>query len=372
MEKNLTNLNNNISNLDKMNILNKNKSANMNNDSKQDVVLSSSINLFRNISGYKFSASNDRSEKENILFQIQNVKNEIKSLNDYSFYYLKDISRLHRQLLIERGVISSLMLQKISGKGLILKPDFVANSNKIFAIIINEDEHLKIQGMESGIKIKECFKRVLKMERALEKKLSFSFSKNLGYLTSNPSLLGTGLKAEILVHLPGMVISSRIIDFIKNLNQIGFGVSGYIVDDNEVIGNLFRISNLITLGKDENSIINELYAISQNIIEEEENAKADLKKNQEFDIEDSVFRSFGIIKYAKILSFEESIELLSMLKFGLDAKIIDEVNNFNFYEIINLISDANIELNYINNKKATEDEIDFIRACVIREKLLND
>ena len=82
---------------------------------------------------------------------------------------LKDISRLHRQLLIERGVISSLMLQKISGKGLILKPDFVANSNKIFAIIINEDEHLKIQGMESGIKIKECFKRVLKMERALEK-----------------------------------------------------------------------------------------------------------------------------------------------------------------------------------------------------------
>ena len=104
-----------------------------------------------------------------------------------------------------------------------------------------------------------------------------------------------------------MVISSRIIDFIKNLNQIGFGVSGYIVDDNEVIGNLFRISNLITLGKDENSIINELYAISQNTIEEEENAKADLKKNQEFDIEDSVFRSFGIIKYAKILSLKNQL-----------------------------------------------------------------
>ncbi|MDD3519734.1 MAG: hypothetical protein PHU65_00670 [Actinomycetota bacterium] len=341
------------------------------NQLKQDIILNSAAYLYRNVSGYKFNEANDRTERENILFQIQEAKSSIKFLNNFKFYYIRDIPRLNRQLLMDKHLISDSMIQKIAGKGIILKSGF-ANNKKLTAIIINEDEHLKIQCHMAGIKIKDCYREVIKIEKKLEKKLSFSFSQNLGYLTSNPSVLGTGLKVEILAHLPSLVISTRIIDFIKNLNQIGYGVSSYITDSNEIIGNLFRISNLVTLGKNEESIIEELDAIAHNIIDEENNAKKEISSEINFIIEDSVFRSFGMLKYAKVLSFEEAVELLSIIKFGLDLKIIDEVKNFNFYKLIDLITDSNIELNHIKNKKASIDEIDFVRACIVRDEILKN
>jgi len=338
---------------------------------KRDIVLNSTAYLYRNISGYKFNASNDRTERENILFHIQEAKNSIKFLNNFNFYNIKDISRVQRQLLIEKKVISPSMTQKIAGKGLLLQADSLLK-NKLVAIIINEDEHIKIQCQMPGIKVKECYKEVIKIEKKLEKKVSFSFRQNLGYLTSNPSILGTGLKVEILAHLPSLVISTKIIDIIRNLNQIGYGVSGYITDSNEIIGNLFRISNLVTLGKNEDAIIEELDAIAHNIIEEENNANKEIVSDANFVIEDSVFRSFGMIKYARLLSFDEAIELLSIIKFGIDLKMIDEVKSFDFYKLIDIITDSNIELNHIKNKKATIDEIDFIRACIIREEVLKN
>ncbi len=338
---------------------------------KQDIILYSSAYLYRNVSGYKFNESNDRTEKENILFQIQEAKNSIKFLNNFKFYYVRDIPRIQRQLLMDKRLISPSMIQKIAGKGIILQSGFVSNK-KLIAIIVNEDEHLKIQCHMAGIKVKECYREVIKIEKKLEKKLSFSFSQNLGYLTSNPSVMGTGLKVEILAHLPSLVISTRIIDFIKNLNQIGYGVSSYITDSNEIIGNLFRISNLVTLGKNEETIIEELDAIAHNIIEEENNAKKEISLDINFIIEDSVFRSFGMVKYAKVLSFEEAVELLSIIKFGMDLKIIDEVRYFDFFKLIELITDSNIELNHIKNKKASIDEIDFVRACVVRDEILKN
>ncbi|MCX6384655.1 MAG: hypothetical protein NTV16_09320 [Actinobacteria bacterium] len=341
------------------------------NSEKQQVVLNSCVSLFRNISGYKFNVVTDKSDKEGILNLVAEAKSRISLLDSFNFYNLRDIPRLQRQLLIDQKVISSSTAQKISGKAVILNSRLV-DKNKLTAIIVNEDEHIKIECVMPGRNISDCYKEVLKVEKRLEKKLSFSFNQNLGYLTSNPSLIGTGLKATIVAHVPSMVISTRIIDFIKNLNQIGFGVSSFFGEGNEIIGNLFQISNLITLGKNEESIIEELTIIGKNIAEEEEEAKKELKSTENFSIEDSVYRSFGMVKYAKILSFEESLELLSILKFGIDLRIIDEVRKFDFYELINIISDSNIEINYIKNKKATLDEIDFIRACVVREKILKE
>lgn len=336
---------------------------------KQEVVLNSAACLFRNVAGYKFNESNDRTEKENILFQVHEAKKAIKFLNNFNFFYIRDLPRIYRQALIDRGLVSSTITQKIAGKGIILQPDG-SNKKKLVAIAVNEDEHLKIRCNMSGIKIRECYREVTKIEKKLEKELSFSFNQNLGYLTSNPSVLGTGLKVEILAHLPSLVISSKIIDLIKNLNQVGYGVNSYITDSNEIVGNLFRISNHGTLGKNEDSIIEELEAIALNVIEEENKARKEISDNIDFIIEDSVFRSFGMIKYAKVLSFEEAVELLSIIKFGLDLKIIDEVRYFDFYKVLKLISDSNIELNHIKNKKATVDEIDFVRACIVRDELL--
>jgi len=145
---------------------------------KQDIILNSAAYIYRNISGYKFNASNDRSEKESILFHIKEAKNSIKFFNNFNFYYIKDIPRVQRQLLIEKKVISPSMAQKILGKGLLLQTGSLYK-NKIVAIVINEDEHIKIQCQMSGIKVNECYKEVIKIEKKLEKKLSFSFKQNL-------------------------------------------------------------------------------------------------------------------------------------------------------------------------------------------------
>ena len=338
---------------------------------KHQVVISSCASLFRNISGCKFNAVTDKVDKEAILNLVAEAKSQVGMLDNFNFYNLRDVPRLQRQLLIDHKIISYSTSKKISGKAVILNSNLV-EKNKLTAITVNEDEHLKIECVMPGRNILNCYKEVLKVERGLEKKLSFSFNQNLGYLTSNPSLIGTGLKATIIVHVPSMVISTRIVEFIKNLNQIGFGVSSFFGEGSEIIGNLFSISNLITLGKNEESIMEEITAIGKNLEEEEEEAKKELKSTENFSIEDSVYRSFGMVKYAKILSFEESLELLSILKFGLDLGIIDEVKKFDFYELINIISDSNIEISYIKDKKATLDEIDFIRACVVREKILKD
>jgi len=341
------------------------------NSEKPQVVLSSFISLFRNISGYRFNAVTDKSDKESILNLVLEAKSQISLLNNFNFHYLRDIPRLQRQLLIDQKVILPSTIQKIGGRAVILNSRFV-DKNKLTAIIVNEDEHIKIECQMPGNNLLSCYREVLKFEKKLEKKLSFSFNQNLGYLTSNPSLIGTGLKATIIAHMPSMVISTRIVDFIKNLNQVGYGVSSFLGEGNEIIGNLFQISNLITLGKNEESIIEELSAISKNIFEEEEKAKEELKTTLSLSIEDSVYRSYGMVKFAKILSFEESLELLSILRFGLDLGIIDEVVKFDFYELINIISDSNIEINYVKNKKASLDEIDFIRACIIREKIFKE
>ncbi|MDD5658595.1 MAG: hypothetical protein PHR39_01105 [Actinomycetota bacterium] len=341
------------------------------NSEKQQVILNSCISLFRNISGYKFNVVADKMDKESILNLVLEAKSQISLLNNFNFYYLRDIPRLQRQLLIDQKVILSKSTQKISGKAVILNSKLV-DKNKLTAITVNEDEHIKIECKMPGNNIAGCYKEVLKFEKKLEKKLSFSFNQTLGYLTSNPSLIGTGLKASIVAHMPSMVISTKIVDFIKNLNQVGFGVNSFLGEGNEIIGNLFQISNLMTLGKNEESIIEELIAISKNVMEEEEKAKTELKKSLNLSIEDSVYRSYGMIKYAKILSFEESLELLSILRFGLDLGIIDEIVKFDFFELMNMISDSNIEINYIKNKKASLDEIDFIRACIIREKIFKE
>jgi protein arginine kinase len=341
------------------------------NSDRHQVIINSSASLFRNISGYKFNAVTDKAEKEAILNLVAEAKSRVSILGKFNFYNLRDVPRLQRQLLIDQKVISYGTTKKIGGKAVILNSSLV-DKNKLTAITVNEDEHLKIECIMPGRNISNCYREVLKVERGLEKKLSFAFSQSLGYLTSNPSLIGTGLKASIIAHVPCLVISTRIVEFIKNLNQTGFGVSSFFGEGTEIIGNLFQISNLVTLGKNEDSIIEELTAISKNVIEEEEAAKKELKSAENFSIEDSVYRSFGMIKYAKILSFEESLELLSILKFGLELGIIDEIKKFDFYELINIISDSNIEISYIKDKKATLDEIDFIRACVVREKILKD
>jgi protein arginine kinase len=337
---------------------------------KDQIIISSSAAIARNLSDYKFNTVNDKSDKNKIMALIKDTKASIKELDDYKFYALKDLTRIQRQSLIEKKLMSSEMSKKLFGKAIILDLDS-KDKRKLVSILINDKDHLRIQCSTTGLGIVDCYSSVLKIEKKMEKKLSFSFDRHLGYLTSNPANIGTAFKVSMVAHLPGLVISAKIIDFIKKINKIGCFISGFFGEGAEVVGNLFAITNQTTLGKTEKEIINEMEAIAQNVIEEEQNEKLALKSSKNITLIDSVYRSYGMLKYAKVLSYDESLELISILKLGLDIKIIDNIKKFDFYRLINIINDSNIELCLIKkNMKVTEDEIDFERANIIRKNIL--
>jgi protein arginine kinase len=267
--------------------------------------------------------------------------------------------------------MSSEMNTELYGKGLIVNSDPDVK-NKSISIMINEEDHLRIQCIKRGLKIYESYKEIFKIEKNLEKKIRFAYDKDFGYLTSCPTNLGTALRISIIAHLPALVVSSKIEDFIKNLSKIGCSIRGFFGENSEVIGNLFQISNQISLGKYEEQIVEEMNAICLNIIEEENKAKYYLMETKPAGVEDSIYRSYGMVKYAKMLSYGESLEILSMLKLGLDLGIINNIIPFDFYDLIRLLGESNILLNFVSSKSkdVKNDEIDKIRADLIKEKIL--
>jgi protein arginine kinase len=339
--------------------------------SSNQIILTTRARIARNIASHRFSSINNNAEKKDILNLVKNVFfNETKS-KYHIFYSINKLTRTQRQFLIEKHLMSSEMNTELYGKGLIVNSDPDVK-NKSISIMINEEDHLRIQCIKRGLKIYESYKEIFKIEKNLEKKIRFAYDKDFGYLTSCPTNLGTALRISIIAHLPALVVSSRIEGFIKNLSKIGCSIRGFFGENSEVIGNLFQISNQISLGKYEEQIIEEMNAICLNIIEEENKAKYFLMETKPAGVEDSVYRSYGMVKYAKMLSYGESLELLSMLKLGLDLGIINNIRSFDFYDLIRLLGESNILLNFVGTKSkdVKNEEIDKIRADLVKEKIL--
>lgn len=335
-----------------------------------DIILTTRARLARNVSNFNFSSINSSQDKNTILDMVKDAAGRIKELKNYNFYVIKKIPRVQRKLLVEKHFMSTEMNRKMNGKGLLVNFD-TGSFRKVISILVNEEDHLRIQCIASGFDVEVSCREVIKIEKKLEIELCFAFDKNLGYLTACPTNLGTGLRISVIAHLPALVLISKIDDFIKNLNKIGCSVRGHFGENSDVVGNLFQISNQVTLGKSENDIIEEMKAICLNIIDEEIDARLKLKSEFPINVEDSIYRSYGMLKYAKILSYEEALELLSLIKLGLDINILDNsIDSFDFYDIINSIGNANIMLDFEKDSKISSDELDLIRANIIKKKVL--
>jgi len=334
------------------------------------VVLTSRARIARNISGFRFSSINTKEEKRDIL---QSVKDsffkDLRYRQNYFFYNISRLKKYQRRYLIEKHILSPEMLVRMSFKGLILKckPSMLENS---ISILINEEDHVRIQSVFLGLDIYRAYKEVVKIEKMLEKKINFSYDRDFGYLTCCPTNLGTGLRLSIIAHLPGIVVTGKIEDFAKNLSKTGYNIRGFFGENSDVVGNLFQISNQVSLGKSEENIIEEMNAVCQNIVDEEIKAVEDLKESKPLSVEDSVLRSYGMLKYAKMLTYGEALELLSMIKLGLDIKMLKDVKQFNFYKLISYIGESNIILKYDSKTDDDNDEVDMMRASIIRMKIL--
>jgi protein arginine kinase len=243
---------------------------------------------------------------------------------------------------------------------------FISQDESV-SIMVNEEDHLRIQALKSAFQLKECYQEINSLEKELSQYLNFEHDSEFGYLTACPTNVGTGLRGSLLIHLPGLVLTRKIDDFIDRVGRAGFAVRGFYGEGTDVAGNLFQISNQNTLGHTEEEILSDLDKLAQEVIADEESARNAIFKEAKDEIEDKIWRSYGILRHARLLSSSEVMNLLSALRLGVGRNVLADLSLPQINEVLFLSQPAHLQKYY--NKQMNEQERDVSRAELVRNKL---
>ncbi len=281
---------------------------------QNDVVISTSIHLARNIKQFPFPASLSMQDKLKVNSVIKNATDE---LNDYAFnhYEMKTLSQAEVVSLAERHLVSPEFASSRDGRALLLTED------EAVSIMLNEEDHIRLQVMYAGFALDEAYRTADKIDSQLSDKLQFAFDDRLGYLTQDPTALGTGMKASVVLHLPALVSSSQITKLITTVSKLGLSLRGSYGEGAAAKGDLFRLSNTITLGISEKAAIENLKSIALQIAAQERVAREEIFKAPV--TEDRIFRAYGVLKYARMIDTSEFMELISLVRLGAVKGIIN-------------------------------------------------
>ncbi|WP_132996392.1 protein arginine kinase [Sporanaerobacter acetigenes] len=328
---------------------------------EDDVVISSRIRIARNLENFKFPQIMNREEAEDISLKILNVAKKSDSFNDYKFYRVNDLSVLEKNVFIEEHLISPNLVQNQE------KGSFLLKNDESVTIMINEEDHLRIQCLSSGLNLEELWSAANNIDDILEESLDFAFDEKFGYLTSCPTNTGTGMRASVMIHLPSLVFTGYMNNIYQALSQIGLTVRGLYGEGTSALGNIFQISNQTTLGETEEEIIQKLKNVIIQIADKEREVRNKLLNTRQIEIEDKVFRSMGILKYSRILSSNEAMSLLSDVKMGIEMGIIKNIEPKEINKLMILIQPASLQKYFETD--LTAEKRDIKRAELIREKI---
>jgi protein arginine kinase len=333
-----------------------------------DIVFSSRIRLARNFSDYPFPSKANSSHKEFVLKRTRQAISKLKIIKNSIFVDMEEVSSLDRQFLLERHLISQEHLSHPKGKGLIV------SSDERISLMINEEDHLRMQVITSGFNLDGCWKILNQIDNELNKVISFAFLPEIGYLTACPTNVGTGLRASCMLHLPALVLTKRINRILELLAKISFTTRGLFGEGTQALGDFFQISNQVSLGLSEEELIENLKGVVKQVKEQEMEARNILLNKHRLTLEDRIWRSFGILKNSRLISSKEAFQHLSMLSLGLDLGIIKEeefCKRNKGKELINnlfiIIQPAHLQK--IEGRLLREKERDSIRATILRRKL---
>ena len=325
------------------------------------VVISSRVRLARNLRNRAFPGWAKKAERVLILELVRRRVEELSEMQDSFSENLQELSALERQVLVERHLISREHAAKGAGSAVVM------NRRQTLSIMINEEDHLRMQSIRSGLQLKQAFKLVDKIDSALEEKLEFAYDPRLGYLTACPTNVGTGMRASAMLHLPGLVLSELINQVIQAVSKIGLAVRGLYGEGTEAMGNLFQISNQTTLGEKEDEIINRLTKVIETIIEKEHDARQILLQKKPNTLWDQIGRAYGVLTYAHAMNSKEALNLLSIIKLGVDLGAFPEDRRLPIDELF--IDTQPAHLQRSSQQKLNAEERDHLRAQIIRDRL---
>ncbi len=325
------------------------------------IAVTTRVRLARNIADRRFPTHPDQSERGEVLEEIRTAIRSLPDGNQFAWYELDEEGPLSRRLLMERHLISR---ELADGAG----PRAVAvNPKSSLSIMVNEEDHLRLQCLMSGLSVQEAYSRVNRLDDQLSERLAYAFDPMYGYFTSCPTNVGTGLRVSVMLHLPALVMTRHIEKVFRAVYEMRMAVRGFYGEGTEAYGELYQISNQVTCGRGEVDIIDDMEAVIAAIIQYEEKARIELATSERSQLEDRVWRSWGLLKNARLMSSEEAMRHLSSLRLGVVMGVFDNVKLQEVQKLFLYTQPAHLQR--LEGRELESGDRDVARARYIRDEL---
>jgi protein arginine kinase len=326
-----------------------------------EIVVSSRIRLARNLAGMAFPGWAGEDECARVQARLLEVLQGLPRLHPAVVIDMADRPQIDRELLRERHLISNELSQKGRGSGLVTRAD------EVLSVMINEEDHLRLQAIRPGLELTALWQDIDALDSEIEARVPYAFSPQFGYLTACPTNVGTGLRASVMVHVPGLRLTNDIEPIVRGLTKIGLAVRGLLGEGTEASGNMFQISNQTTLGESEEVMINRLLQIVHEVTDHERHARARLMEQRPARIRDFVGRAFGVLSHATILSSKEILDLISGLRLGLELGMVTGLDLAVINRLMLLTQPGHLQT--LEGRSISPEERDQVRARIVREAI---
>jgi protein arginine kinase len=328
---------------------------------ESEIIMSSRVRVARNLHGRRFAHNCDNEELSDILSAVSAAAGETDSLRNGRFVGMGEVSTLDRQFLSERHLVSREFLLNSANRGV------VVNESEDVSLMINEEDHLRLQAYGSGLGLKTTYDKAGRLDDELTNSLDIAFNERFGFLTACPTNVGTGLRVSVLIHLPGLVHSKEINKLLESLGKLNHTMRGFYGEGSEVMGNFFQLSNSTTLGVSEEDVIKSLREMAVKVVEFERKAREMLFTKARSLLEDKVWRAYGLLRHARSVSTKEALSLISAVRLGVGVEIIDDVSIKTLNHMLIYTQPAHLQK--LNGKTMSALDRDVARADYIRNGL---
>jgi protein arginine kinase len=320
------------------------------------------VRLARNVDGYAFTGRARDGERLRVLGQVRDALQHLPDMSQSLVVRVDELGPGDRAMLFERHLVS----KELAG----LEPQHPLRSGAAvylsdgLSVMINEEDHLRLQALQSGFELRAAFASLDRVDREIGARVPFSYHPEFGFLTACPTNVGTGMRASVLIHLPGLVLTKEIGRVLAGLQQMGLTYRGLYGEGSEVVGNFFQISNQTTLGRSEEDLLDQLIRVVGHVIEREEEARRVLLR---YIIEDKLWRAYGTLRYARSLTFDEAMNYLSGVRLAVGLKLIRGLSVYTLNKL--LIFSQAAHLSAAEGRSLTESETNLARARYVRKAL---
>lgn len=334
-----------------------------------DIVLSTRVRIARNLQGHAFGPRARVNDREAVLRQFKRSMERSEILKGGTLLEMPDVADRMRRILHERRLVTRDLLGDLGEEP--------ANGTAVHfsardpvSVMVNEEDHLRVQSLVSGLRVQEAWHMVDRLDEELGRELPFAFHNEFGFLTSCPTNVGSGLRASVFMHLPGLVLTKEISKALRGLNELGLTFRGLYGEGSEVVGNFFQISNQRTLGRTEEDLVDHLDTVVRKVIHDEMHARQVLLRDARGVTEDKIWRAYGLLRYARSLSFEELMNLLSGVRLGVSLKLLPGLRVYTLNKMMIFTQPAHLE--QAAGRDLPQAESDAHRASFVRRILATE